>query len=142
MSNPPSIDPALRHEPRHALVARGHGLAHIAQMTAGARTHLRPGGALFVEHGHSESAAVRRLFADAALVDSETLPDLAGCPRVTLGRARLPETLTPLPPGAGYMSTFLTPPIAARFHPHELSGYFFWHGSGLLYLGNIHRRPP
>ncbi|AWN14512.1 peptide chain release factor N(5)-glutamine methyltransferase [Salinisphaera sp. LB1] len=95
VSNPPYIDPAdphlddpaLRHEPRHALVAQAHGLADIVQITTGARTHLRPGGALFVEHGHTQGADVRRLFAAAALIDVETLPDMAGHARVTLGHA-------------------------------------------------------
>ncbi|MGN8159530.1 hypothetical protein ACS8YF_12770 [Salinisphaera sp. SWV1] len=63
-------------------MAQAHGLADSAPITAGARTHLCPGSALFVEHGHTEGADVRRLSA-AALLDSETLPHLAGRARVT-----------------------------------------------------------
>lgn len=93
-SNPPYIDaadphlddPALRHEPRHALVAAAAGLADIEQIAAGAAQHLRPDGPLLVEHGHTQGAAVRRLFASAGLGRIETEADLAGHPRVTIGR--------------------------------------------------------
>ncbi|HET7312894.1 peptide chain release factor N(5)-glutamine methyltransferase [Salinisphaera sp.] len=96
VSNPPYIDPAdphldhpaLRHEPRHALVAADHGLADIQSLAAGAARHLYPGAPLMVEHGHTQGADVRRLFRAAGLMKIETIPDLAGRPRVTLGYAR------------------------------------------------------
>ena len=57
VSNPPYVaddDPALAalaHEPRVALVAGRDGLDALAEVCAGARAHLRPGGRLVVEHG-------------------------------------------------------------------------------------------
>lgn len=95
VSNPPYIDaadphlsdPALCHEPRHALVAADHGLADITCIAAAASRHLRPGGWLLIEHGHSQGPAVRQRFTAAGLADVATQADLAGNPRVTLGRA-------------------------------------------------------
>ncbi|MGB7755500.1 MAG: peptide chain release factor N(5)-glutamine methyltransferase [Salinisphaera sp.] len=95
VSNPPYIDPAdphlddpaLRHEPRHALVADSQGLADIERIAAGATSHLRPGALLCVEHGQTQGADVRRLFANAGLARIETETDLAGRPRVTIGHA-------------------------------------------------------
>ena len=95
VSNPPYIDPAdphlddpaLRHEPRHALVAAAEGLADIERIALGARAHLRPGAPLLVEHGHTQGPAVRQLFERAGLIDIQTEVDLAGRPRVTLGHA-------------------------------------------------------
>ena len=95
VSNPPYIDardphlddPALRHEPRHALVADAGGLADIEQIAAGAARYLRARAPLLVEHGFAQGEAVRRLFSAAGLGRVETLADLGGRPRVTIGYA-------------------------------------------------------
>lgn len=94
-SNPPYIaddDPHLgqgdlRAEPRSALASGADGLDAIREIAAAARTHLRPGGWLLVEHGWTQGAAVRALFANAGLVEVETAQDLEHRERVTLGRA-------------------------------------------------------
>jgi release factor glutamine methyltransferase len=91
VSNPPYVaenDPALAvlvHEPRLALVAGREGLDAIVEVCAEARSHLRPGGVVIVEHGAAQGAAVRRLMSDAGLVDVATHRDLASHERVTAG---------------------------------------------------------
>jgi release factor glutamine methyltransferase len=92
VSNPPYVasgDDALlslAHEPAGALVSGPGGLEALAQVAAGALAHLSPGGALLVEHGTAQGAAVRGLMAEAGLESIETLRDLAGHERVTEGR--------------------------------------------------------
>ena len=90
-SNPPYVaaaDPALdalAHEPRQALVAGADGLAAIASIVTAGPAHLEPAGALVVEHGASQGAAVRALCAAAGLAAVATRADLAGHERVTEG---------------------------------------------------------
>ena len=55
-------------------------------VVAGARSRLTDGGWLGVEHGYDQSQAVRDLFASAGLAAIEARRDLAGIPRVVLGR--------------------------------------------------------
>ena len=93
--NPPYLaasDPHLRQgdlrfEPRAALVAGTDALAALRAVIGGAPAHLAAGGWLLVEHGCEHGEAVRRLFANAGLRQVTTLADLAGLPRVTLGRS-------------------------------------------------------
>lgn len=74
VSNPPYIaadDPHLargdlRHEPREALVAAEAGLADYRRIVEQARTVLRPGGWLLLEHGFEQAAAVAGLLARVA----------------------------------------------------------------------------
>jgi release factor glutamine methyltransferase len=94
VANPPYVaaaDPHLaegdvRHEPRAALVAGCDGLAALRVIVAGAPAHLRESGWLLVEHGHDQAQAVQSLFLAAGFVDLQALRDLAGIPRVALGR--------------------------------------------------------
>jgi len=94
VSNPPYVAPddpcltgdGLRCEPRTALAAADAGLADLASITAGAATHLSPGGWLLLEHGADQGAAVRALLAAAGCAAIETRADLSGHPRVTLGQ--------------------------------------------------------
>jgi release factor glutamine methyltransferase len=94
VSNPPYLacddphlnDPALRHEPRMALVSGPHGMEAIALIAAQAPARLRPGGWLMLEHGATQGAAARTCLQDAGFTQTETLADLQGLPRVTLGR--------------------------------------------------------
>lgn len=92
-SNPPYIaddDPHLargdlRFEPRAALASGSDGLDAIRVLAAGALAHLQPGGWLLLEHGFAQGNAVRALL--HMLRDVQTLRDLEGRDRVTLGRA-------------------------------------------------------
>ena len=101
LSNPPYIrtdDPHLRQgdvrfDPPGALVSGTDGLDDLRVIVAGAPTHLHPGGWLLVEHGYDQGEAVRRLFVDAGLVGIHSLDDLAGHPRVCLGRMAAKEAL-------------------------------------------------
>lgn len=94
VSNPPYIrtgDPHLhagdvRFDPHSALVAGADGLDDLRLIVAGAPEHLRPGGWLLVEHGYDQGMAVAQLFTQAGFVEVCTHPDLAGQPRVTVGR--------------------------------------------------------
>ncbi len=93
-SNPPYIadgDPHLgqgdlRHEPRAALAAGVDGLDDIRRIVAAAPLHLEPRGWLLLEHGHDQGGAVRALLSRAGFVEVQTVPDLEGRDRVSLGR--------------------------------------------------------
>jgi len=94
LSNPPYIradDPHLqqgdvRFEPLGALVSGTDGLDDLRIIVACAPDHLRPGGWLLVEHGYDQDEAVRRLLVDVGLIEIQSVNDLAGHPRVTLGQ--------------------------------------------------------
>lgn len=94
LANPPYIGTAettprsreLEHEPRHALFAGRDGLDALRRIAADAPRVLRPGGAVVLEHGAGQGAAVRALLAHAGLVDVATRCDLAGLERVTVAR--------------------------------------------------------
>ena len=94
VSNPPYIDGAdphlhegdVRFEPRSALVAEEQGLADIRLIVTQAPAHLVPGGWLLLEHGWEQGAAVRTLLTAAGFVEVETVRDLEGRDRVSLGR--------------------------------------------------------
>jgi release factor glutamine methyltransferase len=90
-SNPPYVardDPHLaagdlRFEPPQALSdGSGDGLDSLRAIVAGARAHLNPGGTLLLEHGHDQAGAVRTLLLAAGFAEPESIPDLAGIPRV------------------------------------------------------------
>jgi release factor glutamine methyltransferase len=95
VSNPPYIaeddehlgQGDVRFEPRLALVAGRDGLDDVRRILRDAPAHLCPDGYLMLEHGYDQGEAVRRLMQDQGLREVETLRDLAGHERVTLGRA-------------------------------------------------------
>lgn len=87
VSNPPYIAdcdahlPALRHEPRAALVAGADGLDDLRCIVAGATAHLAPGSWLLLEHGHDQGSSVRALLGQHGLANAVTRTDLAGLDR-------------------------------------------------------------
>ena len=91
VANPPYVAtgdchlPALRHEPRSALVAGADGLDELRRIVAGAPAHLSPGGWLAVEHGYDQGPAVRELFLRAGFNDAQTHRDFAGVERACSG---------------------------------------------------------
>ena len=97
VSNPPYIasgDPHLdqgdlRFEPRGALTDEADGLTALRAIVAGAGAHLVPGGALWMEHGYDQAAAVRALLAAQGFADVCSKQDLAGIERIS--GARLPR---------------------------------------------------
>lgn len=90
-SNPPYVadnDPhlaALRYEPRRALTSGPDGLADLRRIAADARTHLKSGGVLVLEHGAEQGGAVRSLLDSLGYAGVETRRDLNGLERATLG---------------------------------------------------------
>lgn len=95
VSNPPyiaqaemaALSPEVQgHEPRMALTDEADGLSAYRAITAGAGSHLRPGGHLIVEIGPTQGTEVAGMFADAGLHDIGIRPDLDGRDRVVLGR--------------------------------------------------------
>jgi len=96
LANPPYIarhDPHLgegdvRFEPRTALTDNADGLAALRILAAGAPARLKPGGAIWLEHGWDQAAAVRALLADAGLHNVASRRDLAGIERVSGGYLR------------------------------------------------------
>ncbi|GAA0512045.1 MULTISPECIES: peptide chain release factor N(5)-glutamine methyltransferase [Pigmentiphaga] len=93
VSNPPYIAAAdphlsqgdLRHEPPLALTDRADGLEALRAIVRGAPAWLRPGGALWMEHGWDQAARVRDLLHAAGFAHVESRRDLAGIERISGG---------------------------------------------------------
>ena len=86
--DPHASEPELSHEPRLALIAGATGLEALAAIIAAAPAYLAPGGWLLCEHGITQAAAVRALYAAAGFTAVSTRRDLAGHERATLGASR------------------------------------------------------
>lgn len=94
VSNPPYIaanDPHLaqgdlRYEPVEALVAEEAGLADYRHIIGQARSVLRPGGWLLLEHGFEQAEAVAGLLEQAGFESIDSRPDVGGHPRGTAGQ--------------------------------------------------------
>jgi release factor glutamine methyltransferase len=93
VSNPPYIDAHdshlargdLRYEPRRALTPGLDGLSAIRVISNQAGPLLLDGGWLMFEHGWDQGSATRAILKDNGFSSIETLQDLAGHDRVTLG---------------------------------------------------------
>ncbi len=93
VSNPPYIDAAdphlnegdVRFEPASALVADEDGLADIREIIQHSQQYLKPSGVLMLEHGWQQAAAVRQWMNDANFMKVQSVKDLNGIERVTLG---------------------------------------------------------
>ncbi|MDD1622494.1 MAG: peptide chain release factor N(5)-glutamine methyltransferase [Methylococcaceae bacterium] len=93
ISNPPYIaesDPHLRQgdvrfEPNSALVSAENGLKDIRLIAEQARSHLKIGSRLLVEHGYNQQAGVQAIFETLNYRQVKTHADLSGNPRVTSG---------------------------------------------------------
>lgn len=93
VSNPPYVAPSdplppevADWEPAAALVPGPTGLEALAVIVGGAPAWLCPGGWLVCEIGETQGDAVRRLAADAGLVETDVLADLTGRDRMLVGR--------------------------------------------------------
>ncbi len=93
VSNPPYVrddDPHLesgdcRFEPRVALSPGGDGLDAIRHIACAAVDYLEPGGCLAFEHGFDQGEASRSILEELSYIEVETLSDLEGRDRVTVG---------------------------------------------------------
>jgi release factor glutamine methyltransferase len=93
VSNPPYIEQNdvhlsqgdLRYEPISALVSGQDGLDDIRKIIDSAPHHLNPHGLLMLEHGYNQTESVAMLLRDAGFKGIETVKDLGGNNRVTLG---------------------------------------------------------
>lgn len=96
VSNPPYIrdndehlsGDGVAHEPLTALVSGTDGLEDLATIIQKAKSFLRPGGWLLLEHGYDQGEAVRELLSANDYNNRETLTDHAGNDRVSKGRRR------------------------------------------------------
>lgn len=96
VSNPPYIehqDPHLkqgdlRFEPINALTDHADGLSAYRQLISGAKSRLRNGGWLLLEHGHNQAFAVRELLATHQFTQIQSWRDLAGIERVSGGQIK------------------------------------------------------
>ncbi|GAA0356150.1 peptide chain release factor N(5)-glutamine methyltransferase [Bowmanella denitrificans] len=94
LSNPPYVEPDspflqqgdVRFEPLSALTADENGLADIRQIISQASLYLVDSGFLLLEHGHSQGEAVRQLLEQAGFAQVDTLKDLAGLDRLSMGQ--------------------------------------------------------
>jgi release factor glutamine methyltransferase len=93
VSNPPyvhdsewrGLDPEVRdHDPRGALVPEEGVAALYGRLLAGAARVLRPGGAVALEVGAGQSAAVSSQAAAAGFVATRLVPDLQAIQRVII----------------------------------------------------------
>ncbi|EHJ92535.1 peptide chain release factor N(5)-glutamine methyltransferase [Vreelandella boliviensis] len=93
VSNPPYIaadDPHLaegdvRFEPRSALVADACGMADLLHLVNSAQHYLAASGWLLLEHGYKQAEMVREALNCAGYQNVESVRDLGGHERVTLG---------------------------------------------------------
>ncbi|WP_404326982.1 class I SAM-dependent methyltransferase [Aerophototrophica crusticola] len=74
-----------RHEPRRALAGGADGLDPYRHLSAELPRLLVPGGLAALEHGLGQGPAVAALLRQAGLSGVETVDDLGGRDRVTLG---------------------------------------------------------
>jgi len=92
VSNPPYIAEgddhlaALTHEPITALTAGPDGLNDIRQIIREAKSNLKPGGWLLLEHGYDQAQAVSQLLAQAGYAQVQTRKDLGDQNRCTGGQ--------------------------------------------------------
>jgi release factor glutamine methyltransferase len=94
VSNPPYIAANDRHlsqgdvrfEPSSALVAGVDGLDDIRLIIEQGPDHLNGGGWLLLEHGYDQHTAVASLMQNRGFQNVSSQHDLAGHPRITLGR--------------------------------------------------------
>jgi release factor glutamine methyltransferase len=94
LSNPPyvaerdaaALAPELRHEPRGALFAGLEGTDLLRRLAREVPAHLAPGGRAAFEVGLGQAEATAAWLLAAGLADVSVRRDLAGRPRIVVGR--------------------------------------------------------
>ncbi len=100
ISNPPYIDEQdvylqgdIRFEPRNALVANDEGFADLVQIAKEARDYLKPSGYLVLEHGWAQAKRLQDELVAIGYDAIQTVKDLAGHDRMTVGKNPHPGPL-------------------------------------------------
>lgn len=96
ISNPPYVDAQdphlvqgdVRFEPATALISADAGLADIRRISEAASSRLKPGGWLMFEHGYRQGEEARNILVKNHFDKVQTLRDLSGNERVTLGQVK------------------------------------------------------
>jgi release factor glutamine methyltransferase len=96
LSNPPYIDvddPHLqqgdvRYEPRLALHSGAEGFKDIQHIVQHSPAYLKPHGYLMFEHGYQQASTARHYLAQAHFENIQSLRDLAGHERISIGRMK------------------------------------------------------
>ena len=89
-SNPPYVPGAdpdleyLKHEPQIALLSGEDGLDAIRRISVEAKSVLRLGGTLLIEHGDNQAGAIARILSADGWSEINHVNDLADKPRVTI----------------------------------------------------------
>lgn len=94
VSNPPYIaedDILLKgdgvcSEPKTALVAANNGYQALFSIIESARSYLKKGGWLLLEHGYTQQQTLIQFMQEKGYQNVKGLPDLAGQPRVVMGQ--------------------------------------------------------
>lgn len=94
VSNPPYIEQSdahltqgdLRFEPMSALASGEDGLDDVRKIIEDCLVYLKPQGWLMLEHGYNQAEQVADLMAQIGLTYIETIKDLGGNHRVTMGK--------------------------------------------------------
>ena len=73
-------------EPQSALIAPRCGLADIEQIAKAALSYVKPEGWLLFEHGYEQASDVQTLLKRLGYRNVESVRDLSGHERVTLGQ--------------------------------------------------------
>ena len=93
VSNPPYVPGAhpdlerLGYEPQMALVSGEDGLDAIRRISVEAKSIIRQGGTLLIEHGDSQQEEIARILSADGWSRISHVNDLAGKPRVTIASA-------------------------------------------------------
>lgn len=96
ISNPPYIaqeewglyEHGLLFEPRDALVSGLDGFDSIREIIQAAKGYLKSNGCLMIEHGFWQGPVTRELFEQARYTEINSVCDLSGQERFTLGKCR------------------------------------------------------
>ena len=93
LSNPPYLeknDPhllqGLEDEPLDALVSGPVGTEAIQYIIENAKSHIKPSGWLFIEHGYNQATILKDLFEKNGYQHIENAKDIHGVHRVTFGQ--------------------------------------------------------
>lgn len=91
VANPPYVAPNDPHledlsfEPISALVADNNGYSDIIDIATQAKQYLNTGAFLMFEHGFEQAAEVRNILQELGYQQIDTVKDLSGQDRVTIG---------------------------------------------------------